>query len=341
MRFTQPLDELISVVRQMPQENFFYGGIKENTLNFSVAQSKIGKTTLGENLCMCIAAGYNKYLDKDVWFGENQRVMLISLEEFYRSRTSRNYSQLQYMDNLIGNSTWHENVFSARATVPRYIETKRQWDNLIAEIDEIKPALTIIDSLSRLHGTDSIEDSSTSIGLMKKLRNIVAKTGTTLLVIHHTNKIGSDALTLSNMAGSRIIAQEADAVIGMNKTPSGKRYIKPLAYRYADDDCELVQLFKRNSNHWLESVGYIQEHKLLRELDQRTDDTSIETVMEFFNEYTAGDISVIVETKNLMEGLVDNRVMSKPTLHKALGRLVEEDQIQKHGKGTYTLPQTG
>lgn len=80
MRYTQPIDELISEVSRMPQENFFYGGIKENTLNFLVAQSKIGKTTLAENLCMCIAAGYDKYLESDVWFHSNQRVMIISLE---------------------------------------------------------------------------------------------------------------------------------------------------------------------------------------------------------------------------------------------------------------------
>jgi hypothetical protein len=339
MRFSQPIDELISEVSKMPKENFFFGGIKENTLNFLVAQSKIGKTTLGENLGLCIAAGYPRYLDQDVWFGDNQRVMLLSLEEFYRSRTSRNSSQVQYMDNLVGGDAWHENVFTAPADVLRYIESKTHWDNLEAEIKDIQPAFTVIDSLSRLHGTESIEDSSTSIGLMKRLRNIVANTGTTLLVIHHTSKIGSEPLTLSNMAGSRIIAQEADAVLGMNKTPSGRRYIKPLAYRYADDQCEMVQIFKRNNSHWLVSDGYIQEQKLLREHDQRTDDSSSETVLNYIKEYTRDDISIIVETKDFMEGLVNPRIMSKPTLHKALGNLEEEGLIKKHSKGIYTLPQ--
>ena len=163
----QPIDELINIVKDLPKENFYYEGIKENSLNLLIAQAKIGKTTWAENLAMTIAAGYNKYLDKDVWFGENRKVMLWSLEEFYRGRTERNKEQLIYMDKLIGNTEWHKNVFASPTDVPRYIETKKDWEWIIKQIQEINPAFTVIDSLSRMHGSDAIEDSSTCIELAR------------------------------------------------------------------------------------------------------------------------------------------------------------------------------
>ncbi len=334
-----PLDGLIKSVKELPKENFFYEGIKENSLNLLIAQAKVGKTTWAENLAMCIAAGHNKYLDKKVWFGENRIVLLFSLEEFFRGRTERNIKQVKYMDTLVGNDNWHENVYASPTDVPRYIENREDWEWMLAQIKEMKPAFTVIDSLSRMHGSEAIEDSSTCNALMKKLKNIVYETGTTLLVIHHTNKLGNEPLSLSNMAGSRVLSQEADSIITLNKTPTGKRYIKPLAYRYADDSCETVQLFTRDSNQWLQSDGHEAESKILREFDNRIDDSNAEKILNYILDFTAGDNSIMIETKELVEKLVNTRHMSKPTLHKSIDKLVDGKVLSKHGRGQYTLAQ--
>ena len=87
------------------------------------------------------------------------------------------------------------------------------------------------------------------------------------------------------MAGSRIISQEADAIIALNKTPTGKRYIKALAYRYADDSCEKVQLFTRDNNQWLQPGGLESEYKILREFDNRVDDTNSEKLMDYILDF--------------------------------------------------------
>ena len=336
----KPIDEVIDSVKTLPKENFFYEGIKENSLNLLISQAKLGKTTWVENLAMSIGAGHNKYLDKEVWFGDNRKVMIISLEEFYRGRTERNSQQLKYLDAIVGNGDWHQNVLVSPVDGLRYIETKKDWDWIKDEIKEKKPAFTVIDSLSRMHGSEAIEDSSTCIKLMKKLKNIIDKTGTTLLIIHHTSKIGNEPLSLSNMAGSRILAQEADSIIALNKTPSGKRYIKALAYRYADDSSETVQLFRRNNNYqWLESGGYVKEYKILKEFDNRVDNTNSEAVMDYVLDHTAGDNSILIETSKLMETFVDTRIMTKPTLYKSIAKLVEDGSMIKQQKGMYSLPQ--
>lgn len=331
------IDSLITIVSALPKENYYYEGIKENSLNLLIAPPKVGKTTFAENLAMCIAAGHSSFLGKPIWYGSNQRVMIISLEEFYRARTERNKVQLSYLDKIIGNSLWHQNLFVSSPDAPRYIETLEQWDWLINEIQRVNPAFTVIDSLSRLHGSEAIEDSSTSIKLMKRLRDLVVQTGTTILVVHHTNKIGNDPLTLFNMAGSRIIGQEADAILGMNKTPLGKRYIKPLAYRYADDSADMVQLFIRNEHHWLENAGSIDELKILREFDNRVNSSNEDEVYNFMREYTGGDTSVIVNRADLVTRIVDIGIMSTPTLHSSLNKLVLDKKIERPDKGQYKL----
>jgi hypothetical protein len=334
-----PIDKLVNHVNTLPKENFFYEGIKENSLNLIVAPSKVGKTTWAENLCMCIAAGHNEYLGKEVWFGNNQKTLMISLEEFYRGRTERNKQQLLYMDKLVGHTNWHSNFYVTDIDIQRYIETMEHWDKLEEAIGNVGSAFTVIDSLSRLHGNSSIEDSAVGIDLMKKLRHIVEKTRTTLLVIHHTHKIENEPLTLFNMAGTRIISQEADAVIGMNKTPSGKRYVKPLAFRYADDSTETVQMFKRNEFQWLIEAGIEEEHKLLREFDSRIDSGNADEIYDFIVEQTGGDRSVIITTGDLVTAFVESEMMTNPTLHASLRKLINDKKIVKPGKGQYQLSQ--
>jgi len=333
------LDHLIRKVERLPVENFFIEGIKEHSLNFIIAPPKVGKTTMAENIGMCVAAGYGKYLDKDIWTGENKKVMVISLEEYYRGRTERNAKQMEYMDTLIGNKDWHGNFLVSDTDSKRYISLESDWEWLMGKIKRERPALTVIDSLSRMHGSSAIEDSCVALPLMKRLRKFVEDGPTTLIVIHHTHKMGYDPITLSNMAGSRIIGQEADSIIALNKTPKGKRYMKPLAYRYADDNCENVLLLKRNSHHWLESVGEVSEYRILREFDNRTDDSTADAVLDYIFEYTQSDNSIIVESKGLIEQFVDSGRISRPTLFKAIDQLKENGSIIKQARGRYSLPQ--
>ncbi len=331
------IDEMVERVEKLPVENFYFPGFKENSLNFVVAQAKVGKTTMAENLAMCIAAGQSTYLGSKVWSGDNKRVLVFSLEEFFRGRTERNKSQMNYMDTLVGHTDWHQNFFVSPDHGKRYIDSKKDWEWLIESIKETAPAFTVIDSLSRMQGSGEIEDSSTCIELMRSLTSVITKTGTTLLVIHHTTKMGAEPLTLNNMAGSRILAQEADAIIALNKTPSGKRYIKPLAFRYADDSCETVKLFTRNEHQWLIAGAEVKEYKLMKEFDNRTDNTNAEIVLEYIQNHTAGEYNKIFSFKELEKALVDTKTMSKPTLISRLDELINEGMVLKPDKGKYMI----
>jgi archaellum biogenesis ATPase FlaH len=327
-----PVSELISAVKDLPKENFFYPGIKESSLNFLVAPSKVGKTTFAENLAMCIAAGHSSYLGQTVWSGDNKKTFILSLEEYYRPRVERNMVQMDYLDTIVGSSDWHTNFNVANSNINRYINSDKAWSDVIVEIEREKPAFIVIDSFSRLHGNDAIEDSTVAIKVMEYLRTIVDELQTTILVIHHTTKMDNQAITLSSMAGSRVVGQEADAIIGMNKTATGKRYIKPLAYRYSDDSAEKVTTFKRNEFHWLEKVNEESEQSLIQEADYRFSNDNAELVYSMILE------NGVVQTALLKETLVNTGKMSGPTLHESLKKLLTKKQIVKLKKGEYSVP---
>lgn len=70
--------------------------------------------------------------------------------------------------------------------------------------------------MSRLY-EGSIEESNIAKKLTEKLRELTNNCKITLLVIHHTRKLSqNEPLTIHSIAGSRILAQEADFMIGMN-----------------------------------------------------------------------------------------------------------------------------
>jgi hypothetical protein len=332
-----PIDDLLRNVKSLPKENFYFEGIKENSLNLLVAQSKVGKTTMAENLATCIAAGYDNYLGKRVWSGENKKVLIINLEEFYVARTGRNAKQIAYMDTLIGNTEWHKNLITSPVDSPRYINTNKQWQWLSDQIEKYETPFVCLDSLSRMHGSESIEDSSTSIRLMEKVKKIQEKTKTTILIVHHTNKLSNEPISMSDMAGSRILSQEADAIIALNKTPSGKRYFKPICYRYSDDSGEMVLLFERNEHQWLIPKGEVKEYKILKEFDYRVNDSNSKSILNHIIAATGGDRSIIVTTKELTEAFVKTKIISGVTLHTALKKLEKDGEIVRAGTAKYTL----
>jgi hypothetical protein len=145
-------------------------------------------------------------------------------------------------------------------------------------------------------------------------------------------------ITLATLAGSRVIGQELDFMIGINRTSDNDRYIKDVAYRYASDDSEFVTKFIINEHLVIESLGPAREHKLLEGTvvpdDQNQND---HLLSQYFMDYTQGDVSVIVETKNLMQQFVTPQMMSRPTLHASLDRLIENGSIYKVAVGKYAL----
>ena len=234
-------------------------------------------------------------------------------------------------------NNWTDNIFVVNENFPKHILSDDDWKLLDQEIERIKPTMVMIDSLTRLT-LDPIEDSTVASKLMKKLKELTHKHNIALVLIHHTHKMENRPITLATLAGSRVIGQELDFMIGVNKTNRNDRYIKDVAYRYANDDMDYVTTFEINDYLVIEKLKQEKEFILLEGSDvlanQNPNDLS---VLQYFLDHTQSDISVIIETKLLKEHFVDSGIMSGPTLYATLKRLINQNTIWQPEKGKYAL----
>ena len=331
------IDCLAAKLVGMPEPKYIYRGIPEQSLGVFFGPSKTGKTTLVESLALSIVSGQSTFLGDTISYN-SKRVLLISCEEFFRNRTTRNKKQIQYFNERYSTvENWTENLCVVDDTFPRYFITEEHWKLLELEIERIQPSLVMIDSLTRL-SVDPIEDSTVATKLMKRLREITHKHGIALILIHHTQKMDNKPITIASLAGSRVIGQEMDFMVGVNRTTNNIRYLKDVAYRYAADDAEQVLKFTINDSQVVEALEYATENEILLRGGGITDLNDSDTlVLNYITQVSNGNFSVMIKTADFYTNLVENGLTTKPTLHAALNRLEQSGIIKKPEKGLYQL----
>lgn len=335
-----PLDCMVLKLEGIPEPPRIFRGIIRPSLGCFFGPAKSGKTTLVENLAYSIASGQDEFLGEPL-FCENRRVLLVSMEEYSRSRTSRNKKQMDAFSkkhNL--DPSWRDNVFVVDESFPRYLLSSEHWKLLEREIEKIQPGFVMLDSLSRMT-TDSIEDSSVASKLMKPLRELAHKHNIALVLIHHSQKMDNRPITIASLAGSRIVSQELDYMIGINRTTANARYMKDVAYRYYPDDSEYVMRFTIDDNQLIEAGEDVYESDLISSASVSLPvNDSDKIVHETFIALAAGDASIIIKTKELYQAMVSTGVVTRPTLHAALKRLEKSGVIIKPEKGCYRLAES-
>lgn len=326
------LDSLIARHDKEPPVPFIWGGIKKQSFGFIFGPSKSGKTTFCENLAMCLAAQLQSFFGQPI-SPENYTVLFISLEEYWQNRTERNKKQAQLLLENLGSDNWMQNYKVINEEVPRLINTDEDWEQIESMIRINKANIVFIDSLSRLY-EGGIEDSGLAKKVSLKLRELSNKLQITLIVIHHTPKQIGKPITQDSLAGSRILGQEADFLIGIGKSNDGKRYYKEVSFRYKQEQSESVTLFEIDSNQWLIQGAELPESALLKDKDGRADDTNPEQIFEFIADKTLSPAGETY-TSALQAEFIASGIMSKQTLYNCLNRLEKDERIQKLGRGVY------
>jgi KaiC/GvpD/RAD55 family RecA-like ATPase len=311
-----------------PAIPYLWSGIKVGSFGFIFGPSKSGKTTFCENLALSIATNQETFFNKPILEGL-RKVLFISMEEFWQPRTERNEKQLQELGVGIG-----DNFLTVNENFPRILNSKEDWELLKNHIIETDSEVVFIDSLSRLY-SGSIEDSQLAKELLYKLRELTNELKITLIVIHHTPKQIGRPLTIDSLAGSRMLAQEADFMIGISKSLDGIRYMKEVAFRYAPENDETVTTFQINANAWLCPSYEVPEHSLLKNSDGRKDDSNKEIMLDYIEENY--DVNKEFFTRTLIEQLVNTKIMAKPTMYSCLEKLTRDKKIKKVSKGKYML----
>lgn len=327
-----PLKQLIHRANTEPDTPFIWSGIKENSFGFIFGPSKSGKTTICENLAMSLVAGLTEFMGHSITKG-NYKVLFISLEEYWKPRSQRNAKQVQYLSESIGNENWLNNYHCIDENVPRQIATEEEWLLLEKLIKHDGANIVIIDSLSRLY-SGGIEDSGLAKNLALRLRELTNRLSITLIIIHHTPKQIGRPITIDSLAGSRMLAQEADFMIGVGRSPEGKRYIKDVAFRYKQEDSENVLTFELNNYQFAMEGVQLPETVLLKETDGREDSTNTDAIFEYIDEKSNSEQGGCY-LKDLIEHFVTGKVMSKATLHNGLNKLQKDEKITKPAKGQY------
>jgi hypothetical protein len=323
-----PLSKMMARVKSEPKLEMIYSGIKEKSLGIVFGCSKSGKTMFCENLGMSIAAGADSYLGLPIKI-DNRRVLFYSFEEFYSNRTERNCLQSSALGKF--GHEWLDKYMVVDEKMPRYLASNDDWKALSKSIKSCNPGIVFLDSLTHMY-QGGIEDSATAQEVMKKLRNLLEETQTTIVVIHHSHKLYDKAISLDTIAGSRVVAQELDFMIGMNRTSSGVHYIKDVAFRYAPCKSEVVRTFEIDDRCWLNITGESDEITVLTSLDGRRDEMNKLKILQYIRET---QLDGFVTTKMLDNRFIPTGEMSHPTINNNLRKLLAEQKIVKQDKGQY------
>lgn len=315
------LKDAIAKTTDSPVMEYLFWGIPMSpSVTLLAARAKAGKTIACENLALALVdEGCNEFLGLKI--ATVDKVAILSFEEALVNRTQRQIKQTKaYTATNNTNTAVDEKIFVFDTDYYQFLADDNQRNELLQSLKELNPNVVFIDSLGRL-AVGQIEDSSFSQQLMLYLRQMAFTLNCPIIVLHHTVKAKkSDSVELSSMAGSRVLAQESDAVFtiveGYNP---GERIIKPLAFRYSGDDNADIT-FKINEDCLIEYIG----------ARNFTDTTIIKKKKEdILHEYFQSNcIATLME---LEQFIAQGKLMSRSTLFEILKNF----PVEKIDKSTY------
>lgn len=311
-----------------PATPMIWSGIKKGTFGFVYGPAKSGKTIFCENLGMSIAAGRNTFMGKPLNSKQVKKVLFISMEEFWLNRTERNQQQLSVF-NEIDKENFPYLVVDE--TFPYSILDKKSWKIFEETIIASEADLVIVDSFTRMI-RDEIEKSKVGSEILLRLKDLTNRLKITMIVIHHSSKIINMPLDIANMAGSRVVGQEADFILGINKLSNNTRYFKEVSTRYKQEG-ELVTTFSINHNLWLVKGRELQENSLFKPVDHRENPENEELVFDTIEElaYENEEVKVADLITNL------NGTLSRTVIYGYLKNLEESGLIDRSKKGIIKL----
>jgi KaiC/GvpD/RAD55 family RecA-like ATPase len=326
--YIKQINDAIEEFRKTGLILFIYGGIKKGSFGYVFGPSKSGKTTICENLALSLVCGKTEFLGKPILNMENgYRVLFISFEEHFHSRTERNDKQVQY----INPKPERIDLFVVDDDFPKFLQSIEDWQKFKDVIAESKAEVVFIDSFNRICCGD-IERGNIAKNISAELKKIAYECDITMIVIHHTPKLYGNILTIDSLAGSHVIAQEADFLIGINRV-NGVRYIKEVSCRYKREDDEKVLTFEINDHLWIVPGKTVVESTLFKELDGRVDDTNLDFVRTLIKSATVTKGSIDFRSGEIQKEA--EKDMDRSTFFEKLREMRSLGEILPVKKGEY------
>lgn len=261
---------------------------------FSViaAKPKVGKSTLTRHLALCVARG-DPFLGREVMQGP---VILYSLEE-KRSEVKRHFKDM----GARGDEELY--MYAGSAPLDALNEVRQK-------VEEIKPALVVIDPLFRLTRVRDGNDYAQVTQALEPLLMLARETGTHVLCVHHTSK--GDRQGGDSVLGSQAIFGSVDTLMLMKRHEHCRTIMTQ--QRYGDDLEETTLDFDPIARSF--SMGSTKEN------------ADIETIKEAVYEYLSEKGESVTEAEVLHD--VEGRRAHKV---KVLRELVNEGRAKRDGRG--------
>ncbi|WP_053971148.1 AAA family ATPase [Mangrovimonas sp. ST2L15] len=329
----------IQRVQAEPEPKFIWASIPQGSVGMFVGAPKTGKTRFAENLAVSLAVGREKFFDMEM-IGEPQKVLFINLEEsdkIYSRRLAKLVDNLSEAELKL----FKNNFFMEPDDFPEFLNTDDDWKKLERLVLEVDADVIVVDSVTHMMPSN-VEDSTSANKFVEKLNRYVHFSGKTVILIHHTTKGNNGPLQVDKVAGSRVLLQKMQYIIGMSKVPgnSTKKYLAFLNNKFVPVDDTMAIEYSIDPHFGFKNLGSANVYALCGNtgatIDLRVDTENRDKILVFIQSQDSQG-SQTVSTKLMKETFVDTKIMSKDTLHSSIRKLLNEELIEKCGKGLYRL----
>ena len=200
------------------------GLVAKEDLCLIMGDSGLGKSWLMQQLAVSMVIGEDEFIGRPL--RQNGRVMYID-EENAENVVRRRISAL-------GLGVDHPNLNDLRYYHRQNIRLNTSADDLLEEALDFKPALIVLDSLTRLHTEDE-----NNAGAMSKLFNdsllpLARESGATVCFIHHANKTEGNS-SFRRTRGSSDIPANVDTALDLRGVSEGDISVALFKSRHKQD----------------------------------------------------------------------------------------------------------
>ena len=273
-----------------------------NELYCLAAAPRAGKSLLALGLAKAISSG-GKFLGRQCQQGEVLYVCKEDPDDKVKERLIAQEWELEQMDNVFINNDF----------------TLADLPELIEYIRERKPALVVMDTLTRIQKSNTIENSSEITDVLAPLQNLAQKENVCILVVHHTKK---------NVPKNIDFSEIFDAVRGsgaIRGTCRGMFVLAPLnqGYRLAVETGrakpeDLKVFLDPNTLTWQLSGNYNPP---------KLNTSQKQLVLDALHKYGRGTVDQIYDWTGVR----------KKYIYEILTRLVSEELVKRKGKRYNTI----
>ena len=214
------------------------GLIVDGGLTLVVGHSGLGKTFLALQLMRAVAQG-SEWLDTYWTDPDGRRVGLLELE--------MPESSIKARVAPIAGEWLRATSFLCMPDFPVDLTQRETQDEIIAWVRSQRIDMLIMDPANRLHGLD--ENKATDMALfMAGCHRVRAKTGVSLVVLHHVTKTIQDLKTaeatprtmvLQMVRGSGRLGNDPDTIIGLLEAPGNRVKLVFAKTRHAETPSEI------------------------------------------------------------------------------------------------------